>query len=193
MLRNVAENLIRTMIENKQLVVYFWDISTPPAWLVRTNACKDLGYPSDFKALRMPCGHTRVPLNPVTIPWPLRTSTHWSKSHGIPVNLSQGAVLTDLSRVFVSGLSKNAGEREIERYFGQAGAISHIELGESVRNGKPKATIKYSSADGAREAIRRFNGDTFMDSRLHVKLEKNAGKPSDSEPTIVDGSRGCRQ
>ncbi|KAK5699907.1 hypothetical protein LTR97_006041 [Elasticomyces elasticus] len=121
-------------------------------------------------------------------------------SNGLPVNTNSGAIRTESRGVFVSGLNYKARSRDVETLFSKAGEISKCEVQKDTSTGrsKGKATIRYSSAAGAQQAINMFHGRTFMDMALKVRLDTektvvsppNATQASRSnQPIIVNGSQ----
>ncbi|KAK4896274.1 hypothetical protein LTR27_005796 [Elasticomyces elasticus] len=121
-------------------------------------------------------------------------------SNGLPVNTNSGAIRTESRGVFVSGLNYKARSRDVETLFSKAGEISKCEVQKDTSTGrsKGKATIRFSSAAGAQQAINMFHGRTFMDMALKVRLdtEKTVVSPPNatqasrsSQPIIVNGSQ----
>lgn len=124
---------------------------------------------------------------------------------GVPINVGNGAVVTETRGIFVSNLPFKARLREIETYFGKAGTITKCDLPTDAATGRPKgtATITYASASDARAAVRRFNNTTFMSMPLHVRADKETTplrpppmqqqqRPPvrrNVEPIIVNGSQ----
>ncbi|TKA82099.1 hypothetical protein B0A55_01808 [Friedmanniomyces simplex] len=124
-------------------------------------------------------------------------------SNGLPVNTNQGAIRTESRGVFVSGLNYKARSRDVEALFSRAGEISKCEVQKDAASGrsKGKATVRYSSAAGAQQAVSMFNDKCFMDMPLKVRLDTEktvVGPPNvataqassrSSQPIIVNGSQ----
>ncbi|KAK3070948.1 hypothetical protein LTR53_009537 [Teratosphaeriaceae sp. CCFEE 6253] len=99
--------------------------------------------------------------------------------NGLPINTVQGAVRIESRGVFVSGLNYKARSRDVEAYFSKAGEISRCEVQRdaATEKSKGKATVQFSSAAGAEQAIDLFNEKRFMGMTLKVRL--------DTEKTVV--------
>ncbi|KAK0362103.1 hypothetical protein LTR91_019513 [Friedmanniomyces endolithicus] len=114
---------------------------------------------------------------------------HTYASKGIPINIIQGAIRTESRGVFISGLNYQARTKDVE-----------CEVQKDASNGKSKgkATIQYSSAAGAQQAIDMFDETRFMSMVIRVRLgtegtpvrcplaATQARKPN--QPIIVNGS-----
>ncbi|KXT16081.1 hypothetical protein AC579_7126 [Pseudocercospora musae] len=124
---------------------------------------------------------------------------------GLPTNTTRGLVRTQARGIFVSGLDFKARQKDIERHFRQAGEIVKVELQKDTSTGKSKgnATILYTNAEDAQEAIEMFDRRMFMSMQLRVRPDKettvvapppqaSAGaqrRTTNMEPTIVNGSQ----
>lgn len=137
-----------------------------------------------------------------------------SSSTGTHVNVSQGAIKTEVRGIFVSNVDYKATSKDLQRYFGRAGEIVKCQLQKDPATGKSKgnATVQYAVAKDAQNAVRMFNSEQYMGMRLKVRLDKEPvaiGMPSagssrsngsasngrtvqqsrnNAEPIIVNGS-----
>lgn len=122
-------------------------------------------------------------------------------SSGTPINTSHGTVRTEARGIFVSGLNYKARTKDVEAEFRRAGEVTKCEVQKDTSTGKSKgnATIQYASAAEAQQAIRMFNGRTYMNMKLNVRGDKEATAVSpppvqasrSGEPIIVNGSQVC--
>ena len=127
--------------------------------------------------------------------------------NGLPINTVQGAIRLESRGVFVSGLNYKARSKDVEALFAKAGEISRCEVQKDASTGKSKgkATIQYSSAGGAQQAIDMFNEKRYMDMTLRVRLDTEktalvsppaaaqATSSGREQPVIVDGSLQVRE
>jgi len=127
-----------------------------------------------------------------------RSPVYAVSSSGTPINTSNGTIRTEARGVFISGLNYKAHTKEIEGVFGRAGEITKCELQKDAATGRSKgnATIQYSSAMEAQQAIDMFNGKLYMSMKLTVRRDKEAtainpppAQASRGEPIIVNGSQ----
>lgn len=95
---------------------------------------------------------------------------------GITTNLSQGFALTEQRGIHISNLDYKVSKGDIERKFAPAGEIVDCDRVKDPNTGKFKghATVKYSTAREAANAVEDFDGLMWKDRRLKVKLDKNA-------------------
>jgi hypothetical protein len=108
-----------------------------------------------------------------------------SSPTGTHVNISQGAIKTEVRGVFISNIDFKAGPKELQKFFSRAGEIVHCSLLRDSATGKSKgnATVHYAAANDAKNAVRMFNNEKYMGMRLKVRLDKEAvaiGVPSAS-------------
>ncbi|EME78010.1 uncharacterized protein MYCFIDRAFT_79248 [Pseudocercospora fijiensis CIRAD86] len=130
--------------------------------------------------------------------------TYTTGTTGLPTNTTRGLVRTQARGIFVSGIDFKARQKDIERHFRQAGEIVKLELQKDASTGKSKgnATILYTNAEAAQEAIEIFDRQKFMSMQLRVRPDKEttvvapppqasagAQRRTNMEPTIVNGSQ----
>ena len=137
-----------------------------------------------------------------------------SSPTGTHVNVSQGAIKTEVRGIFVSNVDYKASSKDLQRYFGRAGEIVKCQLQKDPVTGKSKgnATVQYAVAKDAKRAVAMFHSEKYMGMRLKVRLDKEpvaVGTPSagssrtngnasnsrtvqqsrnNAEPIIVNGS-----
>ncbi|KAK5113509.1 hypothetical protein LTR62_003378 [Meristemomyces frigidus] len=118
----------------------------------------------------------------------------------LPVNIRNGLVRTEVRGVFVSGLSYQARPNDVEALFEKAGEISRCDVQKDTSTGrsKGKATIKYTTAAGAAQAISLLDGRTYLGMKLKVRADTETTPVSappnplasrSSQPVIVNGSQ----
>jgi hypothetical protein len=135
---------------------------------------------------------------------------------GIHVNVGQGTVKTEVRGVFISNIDYEAGTKELERFFSRAGEIvcCRLQRDPVTEKSRGNATVQYTTANDARNAVRLFNDEKHMSMRLRVRLDRGAiatgvpipstgssrsggttgttrparQSPDGTEPVIVDGS-----
>lgn len=131
--------------------------------------------------------------------------TYTTGTTGLPTNTTRGIVRTEVRGIFVSGLDFKARQKDIEKHFRQAGEIVKIELQkDSAGKSKGNATILYTTAEDAQEAIEMFDRKKFMSMQLRVRPDREATviapppqasagaqQRANMEPTIVNGSQVC--
>lgn len=115
---------------------------------------------------------------------------------GTPINVRDGVALTVSRGVFVSGINYKAREEDIQRRFASVGDVVKCVLQMDPSTGKSKgvATVLFSSSSEAQKAMNKYNGATWMDKMIKVRIDKEAtplaAPPrSDASPLIVNGSR----
>jgi hypothetical protein len=118
-----------------------------------------------------------------------------SSSTGTHVNVSQGAIKTEVRGIFVSNVDYKASSKDLQRYFGRAGEIVKCQLQKDPATGKSKgnATVQYAVAKDAQNAVRMFNSEQYMGMRLKVRLDKEPvaiGMPSTGSSSRTNGSAG---
>lgn len=137
-------------------------------------------------------------VNPNQVPRHSQGPIYVSSSTGTHVNVSQGAIKTEVRGIFVSNVDYKATSKDLQRYFGRAGEIVKCQLQKDPATGKSKgnATVQYAVAKDAQNAVRMFNGEKCMSMRLKVRLDKEPvaiGMPSagsSSSRTNGNGSNG---
>lgn len=114
-----------------------------------------------------------------------------STPYGAPVNITGGFSKTETRGIFVTSLNYKARTKDIEEYFGKAGKIVDCELQKDAKTGKFKgvATVLYAKVEEARRAIELFNGRTWMERNIHVRMDKEATRIArPSRPSTADDS-----
>lgn len=126
-----------------------------------------------------------------------RSRPEYVKSQtGTPINVRDGVAVTVARGIFVSGISYKAREEDVKRKFSSVGDIVRCVLLMNTSTGKSKgfATILFSSSADAQKAINKYNGATWLEKKLIVRVDKEASTltappRSDTAPLIVNGSR----
>ena len=123
-------------------------------------------------------------------------------SASLPVNATNGVAITEQRAVFVGNICYKTKDSELEKLFGEAGTIvsCKIQRDSSSRKSNGNATIEFSSAEEAEQAIRRLDGRELDNRKLSVRLNKDtktvalpqSSEPRPGRPVIVDSSMGRR-
>ena len=134
-------------------------------------------------------------VNPTQVARYSQAPMYVSSSTGTHVNVSQGAIKTEVRGIFVSNVDYKASSKDLQRYFGRAGEIVKCQLQKDPATGKSKgnATVQYAVAKDAQNAVRMFNSEQYMGMRLKVRLDKEPvaiGMPSAGSSSRTNGSAG---
>lgn len=124
--------------------------------------------------------------------------THTTNSDGLPVNSSQGVILTEASSVFVSKLDFKATAKDIQQQFSKGELRpTKCTLVKDQATGKSRghATVQYASAQDAKKAVTMFDGQKFMGMAISVRLDKekqavNPPASSSSNSSYASSSTG---
>ena len=83
-------------------------------------------------------------------------------------------------KLYVGNLPYSATEDQIRTLFTQAGEIENVALITDRETGRPKGFgfVEMATAEGAQEAIKRFNGYSFQNRNLTV----NEARPREERP-----------
>src|SRR5690349_19527440 len=78
------------------------------------------------------------------------------------------------NRLFVGNLSYQTAENDLQDYFGQAGAVTSVNLMMDKMTGKSRgfAFIEFSSANDANKAVEEFNNKEFQGRTLTVNIAR---------------------
>jgi hypothetical protein len=112
-------------------------------------------------------------------------------SGGLPVNLSQGAVLTETRGIFIQGLNYSVGNNELAALLGAHGLRpTQVSVHKDSRGAsKGVATASFSTKADAEYAVARLNGITHAGKLLTIRMDTNPTVVGSLEPFVVDGSR----
>lgn len=113
-----------------------------------------------------------------------------------PVNVSNGFAVTVSRGIFVSGLNYKVKESDVKHLFSKIGNVVESRLLCDPSTGKSKgvATVLFSTAKEAQEAIFRYHGALWMEKKIKVRPDTEATtvvepRREDDTPLIVNGSR----
>lgn len=119
-------------------------------------------------------------------------------AHGVPVNLTDGYVQTELRSVHISKLPFGFGEEELKKLITRKLGITpeKVSLHTDHSTGKSKGSgvVSFSAAEEAQTAVNTLNKFVLKGKyKLKVRLDKNAIpiSPAHAPPTIVDSSGAC--
>lgn len=73
-------------------------------------------------------------------------------------------------KLYVGNLSYNATQDQVQSLFSQAGEVESVTLINDRETGRPKGFgfVEMVNEEGAQEAIKRFNGYSFLNRALNV-------------------------
>ena len=94
---------------------------------------------------------------------------------GTLVNTTQGVIQVNESRaILVRNLHHRASPEDVRTHFSSVGLIQHCDISTSRRD-KRKCTVRltYSTAQEAKEAVKRFNSTSFMGRDISVEVAKD--------------------
>lgn len=74
-------------------------------------------------------------------------------------------------RIIIQNVNYKADEESLEKHFMQAGLIEKVIISK-MPNQKSKgiAYVTYENTEGARNAIKKFNGTIFMNNQLYIRF-----------------------
>ncbi|KAH7126984.1 hypothetical protein B0J11DRAFT_505693 [Dendryphion nanum] len=108
----------------------------------------------------------------------------YSSSSGLSVNVSGGAMLTEASGIFISGLSYQAGYTELDQLLlnvPHKAVQRNLRMDKRTQMFKGNATATYSTREMAEDAVQYLNGKVHMGKTINVRL--------DHEPTVIGRAR----
>ena len=94
---------------------------------------------------------------------------------GILVNTTQGVIQVNGSRaVLVRNLNHRASPEDIRMHFSAVGLLQHCDISTS-RKDKRKCTVRltFSTAQEAKEAVKRFNNTSFIGRNISLEVAKD--------------------
>lgn len=100
-----------------------------------------------------------------------------SNTNGLPVNLTNGIVVTESRGIFIGNLSYNVKWQDLRKFLQQAGHVVKCEVPQ-MANGKGRghATALFMYATEAQRACDLFDGVTFLGRPMRVRIDKIATK-----------------
>lgn len=116
-----------------------------------------------------------------------RPTQYTTGPSGIPTNVKHGTVRTEFRGVFISNLSYDTQDMDIQRHFCNCGEIVKLDhkkeqksnsKRETSSRSKGSAVITFASCEQAAKAVQKLNGCYLNERKLTVRL--------DTEPTPVD-------
>jgi cold-inducible RNA-binding protein len=89
------------------------------------------------------------------------------------------------SRLFVGNLSYQTGEKDLQDYFAQAGAVASVNLVMDRVTGRSRgfAFVEYATPEEAQKAIEQFHNKEFQGRAITV----NVARPREERPPRRDG------
>ncbi|KAF2132157.1 hypothetical protein P153DRAFT_185275 [Dothidotthia symphoricarpi CBS 119687] len=114
---------------------------------------------------------------------------------GFPVNVRDGAMLTETRGIFISGLSYKAAPADLMALLQSVGRPTEApKMQRDPISGvfKGVATAKFSSKEEAQHAATHLNYRTHMGKTLNVRMDVDATVVGQTEPLIAVGSNTYR-
>lgn len=113
----------------------------------------------------------------------------------MPVNVQNGAVLTEARGIFIRNLSFKATVEDLGQLLSTVGHPIHYSLIRDSRTGvfKGAATAKFSSKEQAQYAVYYLDQLEHMGMKLSVRMDTEATVVGRAErPMVVNGSHPYR-
>ena len=97
------------------------------------------------------------------------------------------------TRVFVGNLSFSSSSEDVQALLSEAGPVNEVVIPTDRATGRPRgfAFVEFATAEGAQEAIDRFDGKEFEGRRLRVNPAED--RPPRRPPSFSDGPSGFDQ
>jgi len=129
------------------------------------------------------------PVAPVR-PLPTYVPMYSQSATGLPVNLSQGAVVTESRGIFIQGLSYTVGNDELQSLIHGVGVRpSKVSVQyDSKGSSKGVATANFANNAEAQYVVSQLNGRTHLGKILAVRMDTNSTVVGSLEPFVVDGT-----
>ncbi|PWW72841.1 hypothetical protein C7212DRAFT_222512, partial [Tuber magnatum] len=90
----------------------------------------------------------------------------------LPVNLTNGALITESRGVFVGNLAYDTQWQELKGFLDPAGHLERCDVPQTDGRGRGYGTALFSSAEGAQRACYMFDQQFFKGRRIKVRLDK---------------------
>jgi len=91
---------------------------------------------------------------------------------GLPVNLTNGALITESRGVFVGNLAYDTQWQELKGFLDPAGHLERCDVPQTDGRGRGYGTALFSSAEGAQRACYMFDQQFFKGRKVKVRLDK---------------------
>jgi hypothetical protein len=147
-------------------------------------------YPSTTSYAIQPVYATHPPPMPPIIPQP---PVYSASSSGMPVNIRDGAVLTEARGIFIQNLSYKVGSDELKNLLCTVGRPVDCKVHRD-RSGVSKgvATAKFASTHEAQVAVTHLNRKPHRGMTLKVRLDQDTTVVGQvGPPLVVNGSNGA--
>lgn len=118
-------------------------------------------------------------------------------NYNTPINVSQGAILTEARGIFISDIKYSVTQSDILNLVSAAGPVEKCELHKDPKSGSPRgsATVTFTNRDSPNVALRMFNGKELAGRKMKIRLDKEMTivKPGPNnaypqQPLVVNGS-----
>ncbi|KAF2031264.1 hypothetical protein EK21DRAFT_63565 [Setomelanomma holmii] len=113
-----------------------------------------------------------------------------ANSHGMPVNIRHGAVLTEARGIFIHNLSYKCGPTDLYQLLLTVGHPVDYRLLKDARSGtfKGSATASFGTQEQAQYAAHYLNGVEHMGMKLNVRMDKEITTVGQAGPPLIVGS-----
>ncbi|PVH97920.1 hypothetical protein DM02DRAFT_63953 [Periconia macrospinosa] len=116
--------------------------------------------------------------------------TYSQNTSGLPVNLSQGAAITEARGIYIQGLSYQTRDSDLWALICSVGLRPvEAKVQKDARgNSKGAATARFSSKAEAQYGVTALNKTTHMGKTLNVRLDVESTVVGHIDPLVVDGT-----
>jgi hypothetical protein len=127
---------------------------------------------------------------PAPVPVPVSVPVYSQSSGGLPVNLGQGAVLTESRGIFIQGLSYSARSSDVASLIHNVGLRpSKITILRDSRGGsKGCASVDFETKTDAQHGVKYLHGISHMNKTLTVRLDTESTVVGVVPPLVVAGA-----
>jgi hypothetical protein len=122
------------------------------------------------------------------------TPAYSQSSGGLPVNLGQGAVVTESRGIFIQGLNYSVGNSDLVSLIHSVGLRPIEAKVHKDSRGSPKGvgSAKFGTKEDAQYAVTALNRRTHMNKMLTVRLDTESTVVGVIPPMVVDGTNKSR-
>lgn len=113
-------------------------------------------------------------------------------TNGLPINVSNGAYVTESRAVLITNLSYSTKEADLASLLGKVVSASRIDLATDTKGkNKGSAVAYFATAAEAQRVIKKLNNVKLAGKHLHMRADKNVTatrSTSSSSVVIIDSS-----
>ncbi|KAF2709573.1 hypothetical protein K504DRAFT_378842 [Pleomassaria siparia CBS 279.74] len=118
-------------------------------------------------------------------------SAYSTSASGLPVNMGNGAYLTEARGIFINNLNYKVGPSDLLDLLRTVGNVVDYRLLRDTRTGgfKGAATAKFATKDEAMHAVQVLNNTQHLTKIIHVRLDTDTTVVGEiQQPIIANGS-----